>query len=62
MQTAEIFNELVVLTEGKLRNFLLLRLLKAANNNERERRFHSFAAKTHICAFITLNCAFTLEF
>ena len=39
MQTAEIFKELVQLTERKLRNFSVLKIFIAANNKELGNRY-----------------------
>ena len=49
---AEIFKELILLTERKLRNFLILKLFITANNKKLGNRFHSFVAKTRINAII----------
>ena len=52
MQKAEIFEELMVLKERKLRNFSIVKLFITANKQELGGKFHWFTAKTRIKSFI----------
>ena len=52
MQKAEIFEELMVLKERKLRSLSIVKLFITANKQGLEGKFHWFTAKTHIKSFI----------
>ena len=62
----ELFKELMLLMERKLRNFSILKLNVTVNNQELGNQFHSFTAKTRLESFIKLLtfliCAFILTF
>ena len=53
MKTAEIFKELILLTEKSLRNFAIRKIFITVNNQEIESWFHSFTSETRVDGFVS---------